>query len=95
MAKGRNELIFEVAGHPLPTLRIGYGRHMCGCITNGVSLANGDKAGYVLAFTDLEKAYLAAKEFGESHPISHEEKRFAAILEERALKEHTHQSVIA
>jgi hypothetical protein len=79
--KPRTEIICRVAGHPEPIVRIYPGRVMCGHITDGISIANGEKAaGYVLAFSDLERAYLAAKKFREDNPLNAEEKKMASLL---------------
>lgn len=77
-------LVCEVQGALKPAMVIGYGRHMCGRITDGVSIAIGEKtAGWVLKFTDLESAYLEAQNFRARNPPTDDEKKLAAILERR------------
>lgn len=79
--KTTDELVCEVAGHTKGKLIVGYGRHMCGRITDGVSLTNGEgECGYVLSFVDLELAYFAAKNFREQNPPTKRGKELAAIL---------------
>jgi hypothetical protein len=61
-----NEMTFKTAGNRYPLLTVGTGVHTCGQIRNGVSLlehgSEGDNRGsWVLAFSDLEAWYLAAK----------------------------------
>lgn len=65
-------LTVEVAGHRKPRLQAYVGVNRCGRITDGVALANAgtslrDTEGlWVIAFDDLERIYLAAKEARES-----------------------------
>ena len=76
-----DRVICDARGLLEPTIVIGYGRHMCGNIIDGVSLAIGEgAAGFVLSFSDLEQAYLEAKNFRDRHPMTDEEKRFADML---------------
>ena len=76
-----SRLICDVAGHPEPVLVIKYTRTMCGKITDGIGLANGEDAcSYVLAFADLEQAYLEAKNFRDRHPPTENDKKLASIL---------------
>ena len=78
-----NEIICEVAGHTEPIFKIRFGRIMCGHITDGIGLANGDCGGYVLSFADLEKAYFAAKKFREENPPTHHELQMAQLITAR------------
>ena len=52
----------KVAGHSEPFLIFDPGRWQCGTIIDGVSLEHGTQGGWVIAFRDLEKMYLRAKE---------------------------------
>ena len=78
-----DEIVCKVAGHgETPIFKINVRRLMCGHITDGVGLSHGESPyGYVLAFADLEAAYLAAKKFREENPLTHYEKEFAGFLE--------------
>lgn len=61
-----NEMTFETAGNRYPLLTVSTGVSCCGPVRDGVSLrehgSEGDNRGsWVLAFSDLEAWYLAAK----------------------------------
>ncbi len=76
-----NEIVCNTAGH-FEQFTISYSRHMCGKITDGVRLQNGKGNGsYVIAFSDLEQAYLEAKNFRDRHPITAKERETASLLE--------------
>jgi hypothetical protein len=76
------EMVCEIQGELVPVIRIGYGRYMCGTITDGVSIARGEEGGgFVMKFVDFEAAYMEAKNFRERYPMTDEEKTLAATLE--------------
>lgn len=60
-------LTFKTAGHTKSHMTVSSNVHICGHIGDGVSISNHPEgkwaAGYVIAFEDLEKWYLAAKAF--------------------------------
>jgi hypothetical protein len=53
----------KVAGYSPSQLTVSTGIAKCGHIKDGISLVHGNQGSWVMAFSDLEKVYLAAKEF--------------------------------
>ena len=65
-----DKIVMKVGGHPEGDLVMDATLALCGSVMDGIGVrfSCGNGGGFVIAFGDFERVYLAAKKFRDEHP---------------------------